>query len=103
MRDPRTLDQNPVVIDPANVDAVLEDRPTAVTSPARPPAGEIDDDDVEASDMDEAEAITEEQDVPEGEGEAVADIARADAMLFDTRPDEPDLDIPNDDDDDDGR
>ncbi|MGU3494956.1 hypothetical protein ACLBXM_13015 [Xanthobacteraceae bacterium A53D] len=32
-RDPRTLDQNPVVVDPANVDAVLNDRPT----PARPP------------------------------------------------------------------
>lgn len=26
--DPRNLDQNPLVIDPANVDAVLNDRPT---------------------------------------------------------------------------
>ncbi|WP_035713204.1 hypothetical protein [Azorhizobium doebereinerae] len=32
-RDPRTLDQNPLVVDPANVDAVLHDRP----SPSRPP------------------------------------------------------------------
>ncbi|WP_043879139.1 hypothetical protein [Azorhizobium caulinodans] len=32
-RDPRTLDQNPLVVDPANEDAVLNDRP----SPARPP------------------------------------------------------------------
>ena len=41
VRDPRLLDQNPVVIDPANVDAVLEDRPTAVSDPAKPPLEEI--------------------------------------------------------------
>lgn len=36
-RDPRNLDQNPLVIDPANVDAVLNDRPTPA-SPALKPA-----------------------------------------------------------------
>ncbi|WP_423295867.1 hypothetical protein [Ancylobacter sp. VNQ12] len=41
VRDPRLLDQNPVVIDPANVKAVLEDRPTAVSDPRRPPLGEV--------------------------------------------------------------
>lgn len=41
VRDPRTLDQNPVVVDPANVDAVLEDRPTDVSDPKAPPLGEI--------------------------------------------------------------
>lgn len=40
-RDPRLLDQNPVVIDPANVDAVLEDRPTAVSDPSKPPLEEV--------------------------------------------------------------
>ncbi len=34
VRDPRRLDQNTVVIDPANVDAVLDDRPTPVTKPS---------------------------------------------------------------------
>lgn len=43
-RDPRTLDQNPVVVDPANVDAVLEDRPTAVSDPLAPPLDEVDND-----------------------------------------------------------
>lgn len=43
-RDPRNLDQNPVVIDPANVDAVLEDRPTKVTDPLAPPLDEVVDD-----------------------------------------------------------
>jgi len=41
VRDPRRLDQNPVVIDPANVEAVLKDRPTAVSDPRRPPLGEV--------------------------------------------------------------
>lgn len=36
-RDPRNLDQNPLVIDPANVEAVLNDRP-APASPALKPA-----------------------------------------------------------------
>ena len=40
-RDPRQLDQNPVVIDPANVDAVLDDRPTPVTDPFKPPLDEV--------------------------------------------------------------
>lgn len=40
-RDPRELDQNPVVIDPANVDAVLDDRPTPVTDPLAPPLDEV--------------------------------------------------------------
>lgn len=44
VRDPRQLDQNPVVIDPANVEAVLKDRPTAVSSPFRPPLDEVDND-----------------------------------------------------------
>ncbi|GGF69849.1 hypothetical protein GCM10007301_31960 [Azorhizobium oxalatiphilum] len=35
-RDARNLDQNPLVVDPANLDAVLKDRP----SPARPPLKE---------------------------------------------------------------
>ena len=42
--DPRKLDQNTVVIDPANVDAVLEDRTTAVSDPLHPPLGEVDND-----------------------------------------------------------
>lgn len=41
VRDPRRLDQNPVVIDPANVDAVLDDRPTPVSNPSQPPLDEI--------------------------------------------------------------
>jgi len=40
-RDPRQLDQNPVVIDPANVDAVLDDRPTPVSDPLNPPLDEV--------------------------------------------------------------
>ncbi|WGD31907.1 hypothetical protein AncyloWKF20_08825 [Ancylobacter sp. WKF20] len=40
-RDPRTLDQNPVVVDPANIDAVLDDRLTDVSDPKTPPMGEI--------------------------------------------------------------
>lgn len=40
-RDPRRLDQNPVVIDPANIDAVLNDRPTPVTNASEPPLDEI--------------------------------------------------------------
>ncbi len=40
-RDPRELDQNPVVIDPANVDAVLEDRPTPVSDLLKPPLDEV--------------------------------------------------------------
>ncbi|GLK70930.1 hypothetical protein KHC23_09185 [Ancylobacter dichloromethanicus] len=44
VRDPRKLDQNPVVVDPANVDAVLDDRTTSVTSPLRPPLDEVDND-----------------------------------------------------------
>lgn len=40
-RDPRQLDQNPVVIDPANVDAVLDDRPTPVSDPLKPPLDEV--------------------------------------------------------------
>lgn len=43
-RDPRLLDQNPIVIDPADVDAVLDDRPTPVTPAHRPPMSEIDSD-----------------------------------------------------------
>ena len=39
-RDPRELDQNPVVIDPANVDAVLKDRPTPASAPLTPSLGE---------------------------------------------------------------
>ncbi len=39
-RDPRTLDQNPVVIDPANVDAVLNDRPTPASPALAPNSGE---------------------------------------------------------------
>lgn len=35
-RDPRNLDQNPLVIDPANVDAVLHDRPTPASPPLKP-------------------------------------------------------------------
>jgi hypothetical protein len=44
VRDPRNLDQNPVVIDPAKVDAVLKDRPTSVTNPMAPPDDVIEDD-----------------------------------------------------------
>ncbi|WP_421700315.1 hypothetical protein [Ancylobacter sp.] len=44
VRDPRTLDQNPVVVDPANVDAVLDDRTTAVSNPLTPPLDEVDND-----------------------------------------------------------
>jgi hypothetical protein len=44
VRDPRRLDQNPVVIDPANVDAVLDDRTTAVSDPLAPPLDEVDND-----------------------------------------------------------
>ncbi len=44
VRDPRTLDQNPVVVDPANVDAVLDDRTTAVSNPLKPPLDEVDND-----------------------------------------------------------
>lgn len=43
-RDARRLDQNPVVIDPANVDAVLHDRPTPVSDPSAPPLDEVHDD-----------------------------------------------------------
>lgn len=39
-RDPRTFDQNPVVIDPANVDAVLNDRPTPASPTLGPYEGE---------------------------------------------------------------
>ncbi|MCK0197185.1 hypothetical protein MWN34_09695 [Ancylobacter sp. 6x-1] len=99
MRDPRLLDQNPVVVDPANVDAVLDDRPTPVTSPKDPPLAEVDDKDVDASDKADAEAQNEESDVPAGEGRPVADVAREDAMLIDVRPDEPELDLPVEDDD----
>jgi hypothetical protein len=42
VRDPRTLDQNPVVIDPADVDAVLEDRPTPGGNPLKPSLDEVD-------------------------------------------------------------
>ncbi|WP_428030689.1 hypothetical protein [Ancylobacter sp.] len=42
--DPRKLDQNTVVVDPANIDAVLEDRTTAVSDPLKPPLGEVDND-----------------------------------------------------------
>ncbi|MCS0501533.1 hypothetical protein [Ancylobacter mangrovi] len=41
VRDPRRLDQNPVVTDPANVDAVLEDRATDVSNPLKPPLHEV--------------------------------------------------------------
>lgn len=41
VRDPRRLDQNTIVIDPANVDAVLNDRPTPVTNPSAPPLDEV--------------------------------------------------------------
>ncbi|QIB32717.1 hypothetical protein [Ancylobacter pratisalsi] len=41
VRDPRRLDQNPVVVDPANVDAVLEDRATDISSPLKPPLEEV--------------------------------------------------------------
>lgn len=41
VRDPRRLDQNPVVVDPANVDAVLDDRMTAVSDPLAPPLREL--------------------------------------------------------------
>ncbi|MCK0209292.1 hypothetical protein MWN33_14750 [Starkeya koreensis] len=44
VRDPRQLDQNPVVIDPANVDAVLDDRLTKVSDPLAPPLDEVDND-----------------------------------------------------------
>lgn len=46
VRDPRRLDQNTVVIDPANVDAVLDDRPTPVTKPSEPPLAEVRNDNV---------------------------------------------------------
>lgn len=42
VRDPRTLDQNPVVIDPADVDAVLDDKPTKTSPPLQPPMDEVD-------------------------------------------------------------
>ncbi|GAB4067588.1 hypothetical protein KHC28_18235 [Ancylobacter sonchi] len=41
VRDPRQLDQNPVVIDPADVDAVLEDRPTPPGPPLQPALDEV--------------------------------------------------------------
>lgn len=41
VRDPRQLDQNPVVIDPADVDAVLDDRPTPVSPTLQPPLDEV--------------------------------------------------------------
>jgi len=44
VRDPRRLDQNPVVVDPANVDAVLDDRLTPVSDPLAPPLDEVDND-----------------------------------------------------------
>lgn len=44
VRDPRRLDQNPVVTDPANVDAVREERLTAVSNPLKPPLDEISND-----------------------------------------------------------
>lgn len=44
VRDPRQLDQNPVVVDPANVDAVLDDRLTEVSDPLAPPLDEVDND-----------------------------------------------------------
>ncbi|MBS7542729.1 hypothetical protein [Ancylobacter oerskovii] len=40
-RDPRRLDQNPVVIDPADVDAVLDDRPTPPGDPLKPAMKEV--------------------------------------------------------------
>ncbi|MFK8250397.1 hypothetical protein [Ancylobacter terrae] len=49
-RDPRLLDQNPIVIDPADVDAVLDDRPTPVSPANRPPMAEIDSDNDDAPD-----------------------------------------------------
>lgn len=96
MRDPRRLDQNPVVIDPANVEAVLEDRPTPVSSPSKPPSDEIDDADVSEEEREDAAALDE--DVPSGEGEAVSDTARRDGMLVGRIPGEPELDLPADDD-----
>ncbi len=39
-RDPRTLDQIPLVIDPANVDAVLNDRPSPAAPPLKAPLDE---------------------------------------------------------------
>jgi len=41
VRDPRRLDQNTVVTDPANVDAVLDDRATDVSDPMTPPLDEV--------------------------------------------------------------
>lgn len=41
VRDPRQLDQNPVVIDPADVDAVLDDRPTPPGNPLKPALDEV--------------------------------------------------------------
>ncbi|MCJ8143354.1 hypothetical protein MKI84_10550 [Ancylobacter sp. A5.8] len=41
VRDPRLLDQNPVVIDPADVDAVLDDKPTPPGNPLKPPLDEV--------------------------------------------------------------
>ncbi|MFT0862456.1 hypothetical protein [Ancylobacter sp. G4_0304] len=41
VRDPRTLDQNPVVIDPADVDAVLDDTPTPAGNPLKPAMDEV--------------------------------------------------------------
>lgn len=45
VRDPRRLDQNPVVIDPADVEAVLNDTPTPVSDPRQPPLDEVSHDD----------------------------------------------------------
>ncbi|MCB4768171.1 hypothetical protein LGR54_06100 [Ancylobacter sp. Lp-2] len=41
VRDPRQLDQNPIVIDPADVDAVLDDRPTPPGHPLKPALDEV--------------------------------------------------------------
>ena len=41
VRDPRQLDQNPVVIDPADVNAVLDDRPTPQGNPLKPAQDEV--------------------------------------------------------------
>ncbi|WP_051661221.1 hypothetical protein [Bosea sp. 117] len=89
MRDPRQLDQNPVVIDPANVDAVLNDRPTPVTSPRKPPLDDIDDEDSPRQDGDGNPAPA--GDVP------TFDEAEAPERVVDEIPDEPELDIPYDD------
>ncbi|MBB3771924.1 hypothetical protein FHS55_002533 [Angulomicrobium tetraedrale] len=43
-RDPRLLDQNPVVIDPADVEAVLKDEPTPISDPRHPPLEEVSND-----------------------------------------------------------